>query len=140
MKTRITQCIPTILVFGIVGYNYFSLWCIFTTKICYGTTISHISLTIAQPLYFFSLFSLPIAIILIFVSRNIFNSWLKLAAWMVPLLLVFIATQPVNATHILSTNRDDAARLAGGVFAAASLILIIWKSFAARRESESVKV
>ncbi len=29
--------------------------------------------------------------------------------------------------------RDDAARLAGEVFAAASLILIIWKWFAARR-------
>jgi hypothetical protein len=30
--------------------------------------------------------------------------------------------------------RDDAARLAGEVFAGVSLLLIIWKSLAARRQ------
>ncbi|MFA5998238.1 MAG: hypothetical protein WC814_02530 [Candidatus Paceibacterota bacterium] len=47
-------------------------------------------------------------------------------------MFILIATQPV-VSSFLSTNRDDAARLAGSVFAVASLILIIWKYFSTRR-------
>ncbi len=94
--------------------------------------MSHISLTVTKPLYLLSLYLLPIAIILVFVPRSVFISWLKLAVWAIPLLLIFISTQPVYS-GFLSTDRDDAARLAGEVFAGVSLVLIIWKSIAARR-------
>ena len=80
---------------------------------------------------------MPVAIILMVVSRSIFNSWLKLAAWMIPLSVLFIAVTPVNFTGIgidfFPFYRDDAARLAGGVFAGVSLVLITWKFIAARR-------
>ena len=132
MKTKIVQSIPAVLALAVIGFRYFSLWCIFTTRVCYGTTVSHISLTITSPLYLFALFILPITLILVFVPRNVFISWLKLAVWAVPLLLLLISTQPVYS-GFLSTDRDDAARLAGEVFAGASLILIIWKSIAIRR-------
>jgi len=132
MKTKIIQFVPILFALAVVGFRYFSLWCIFTTHICYGTTISHISLSITKPFYLFSLTFLPIAIVLVFVSRQIFNSWLKLAVWVIPLLFVFIATQPV-VSSFLSTNRDDAARLAGQVFTVFSLVLIIYKYLATRR-------
>lgn len=132
MKTKIIQSIPAMFALAAIGFRYFSLWCIFTTQVCYGTTVSHISLTVTKPLYLLSLYLLPIAIILVFVPRSVFISWLKLAVWAIPLLLIFISTQPVYS-GFLSTDRDDAARLAGEVFAGVSLVLIIWKSIAARR-------
>ena len=88
---------------------------------------------ITYPLYFFSLFSLPIVIVLAFVPREIFKSWLKLAAWAIPLAIIFIASTPVIDTSLLPFSRSDAARLAGGVFSATSLVLIIWKYFSPRR-------
>lgn len=92
---------------------------------------------VTYPLYFFTLYALPIAIILIFVSRAIFNSWLKLAAWMLPLALIFVATQPVSWTGIginfIFISRDDMARYAAIIFTIISLVFIVWKWFATRR-------
>lgn len=133
MKTKIIQFIPTLIALAVIGFRYFSSWCIFANGVCYGTFVSHISLTVTKPLYFFALYSLPITIILAFVPRGVFNSWLKFAVWAIPLLLILVATQPVYATHILSTDRNDAARLAGEVFVAASLILFVWKYYGHRK-------
>ena len=134
MKTKIIQFIPTAFVLVVIGFRYFSTWCIFTTRICYGATVDHILFPITQPFYNFSLFLLPIALVLIFVPRRVFNSWLKFVALALPLLFIFVATQPV-VSSFLSTNRDDAARLAGQVFSVVSLILIIWKAYTFRREN-----
>ncbi|MFA6414410.1 MAG: hypothetical protein WCV89_00235 [Candidatus Paceibacterota bacterium] len=94
-----------------------------------------IYLEITNPVFYFTLFCLPITIVLAFVPWGVFKSWLKLAAWAVPLLLFWVSTQPVYP-GFLSTDRDDAARLAGGVFAGVSLALLIWRSIAARRAGE----
>lgn len=135
MKTKTIQFIPVILTFAGFISAPISYWCIYSNGYCYGTLVHQVYPYFINPLYSFSLFVLPIAIILVFVSRNIFNSWLKLAAWMLPLSIIFIALVPVSSNapfQMFSFYRDDAARLAGEVFAAASLVLIIWKFFAAR--------
>lgn len=131
MKTKLVQFIPAILAFLAVGFRYFSNWCIDVSTYCYGTWVHQVALSVIKPSYFFALYSLLLTIILVLIPRHIFNSWLKLAVWVVPLLLIFIATQPV-VSGFLSTNRDDAARLAAGIFTVLSFALIIWKSFAAR--------
>ena len=133
MKTKIIQFVPALIVLVTISFRYFSNWCIDAVSYCYGTWIHQIALSATKPLYFFSLYLLPIAFILAFVSRPTFNSWLKFAVWSVPLLLIFIATQPVAPGSFLSTDRDDAARLAGQVFTVASLILIAWKYVVARQ-------
>lgn len=135
MKNKIIQSIPALLVLLAIGFRYFSLRCIFVTQVCYGTGIDHISLTVTKPGYLFSLFFLPLAIILIFISRQVFISWLKFAAVALPLAVLFIATTPVVDISILPFNRDDAARFAGQVFAVASLALIIWKWWSLCRKS-----
>ena len=132
MKTKIIQFIPALLTFSVIGFRYFGTWCIDSIFSCYGSWIHQSYQYFTYPLFLFSLLILPIALILAFVPRSIFNSWLKLAVWALPLLLILIATQPV-VSSFLSTNRDDAARLAGGVFAVVSLVLILWKSFFSRR-------
>lgn len=105
--------------------------------------MDHIYFYFTQPLYFFSLYLLPLALILIFVPKVVFQSWLKLAAWVVPLLFFFIATQPVNWMGIginpFFISRDDMARYTAEVFTILSLILIAWKYYTSRR-ANSVKV
>ena len=133
MKTKIIQVIPALLALVAIGFRYFSQWCIDSISLCYGTWIHWIALPIIKPLYFFSLFLLPIVIILAFVPREIFKSWLKFVAWAIPLTIIFIAMTPVIDNSLLSFSRSDAARLAGGVFSAASLLLILWKYFSPRR-------
>lgn len=95
-------------------------------------------MSIGSPLLIFSFYFLPIVLITVFTPRNIFISWLKLAVLVIPLLLIFISTQPVVGSF-LSTNRDDTARLAGEIFTVLSLTLIVWKYYTSRR-ANSVKV
>lgn len=137
MKTKIIQFIPAILALLAIGFSYFSQWCTSDGQMCYRTFLDQMFPYITNPLYFFALYLLPLAIILVFIPRNIFISWLKLAAWAIPLSIIFIATTHVNFTGIgmdfFPFYRDDAARLAGEVFSAISLILIIWKYFSLRR-------
>jgi len=128
MKNKIIQFIPAILALAFIGFSYFSQWCTVAGQICFRTLLDQMFPYITSPLYFFFLFFLPIAIILIFIPRSIFNLWFKFAVVALPLLLILVATQPVYATHILSTNRDDAARFAGEVFSGVSLILIIYRA------------
>ena len=132
MKTKITQFIPAVIALVAIGFSYFSLWCTGSGHLCYRTWLDSVFLDIINPLYFYSLYFLPIAIVLVFIPWTIFNSWLKLAAWMIPLSIFYIAITPVVDNSLIPFNRDDAARLAGGVFAAASLLLILYKWFSTR--------
>ncbi len=130
------QYVPAVLVLLVIGFRYFSLWCINSVSSCYGTWIHQIALDITKPLYYFALYILPITIILIFVPREIFKSWLRFAVWALPLAFLYIATTPVSWSGIglnfSSFYRDDAARLMGGVFTVISAILVIYKFIAAR--------
>lgn len=121
------------LVLLAVGFGNFSQWCSADGHICNRTVLDRMIPYVTYPLYFFSLYLLPLALILIFVPKTVFKSWLKLAVWAVPLLLIFISTQPVYPQHILSTDRDDTARLAAEILTVLSFILIAWKYYTSRR-------
>ncbi|MFZ2500539.1 MAG: hypothetical protein WAW90_00955 [Minisyncoccia bacterium] len=137
MKTKITQSIPALLTLLVVGFSQFSLWCSDLGNLCYRTWIDSIFLDVINPLYFFSLYFLPIAIILIFVPRHVFNSWLKLAVWALPLAFIFIATTDVSWSGIginfFPFYRDDAARLSAEIFTSLSILLVVWKLIANRQ-------
>ncbi len=94
---------------------------------------------ITYPIYFFSLYFLPLAIILIFIPREAFKSWFRFAVWAFPLAFIFVATTPVSFTGIgidlFPFYRDDAARLAGEVVSVLSLLLVAWKWFSLRRHT-----
>lgn len=135
INEKLVQSIPAALLLLVVAFRYFSVSCIDSGS-CFDTWIRYVSLDFTKPLYFFALYSLPLAIILVFVSHKLFKSWLKLAVWLVPLLLLFIATQPVAPQSFMSTNRDDAARLVAELLTVVSLIKLIlpwWKSRTLRK-------
>lgn len=131
MKTKLAQFIPALLALVVFGLGYFSLWCTGAGQFCYRTWLDSVFLDVINPLYFFSLYFLPIALILIFVPRHLFNSWLKFALWAIPLALLHIFSTQVSSTawmDFFPYYRDDAARFAGEVFTVASLILIASKA------------
>src|SRR3989344_8216460 len=138
MKTKIIQFIPAILSLTAIGFSNFSQWCSAYGHLCYRTVLDRMIPDIIYPLYFFVLYFLPIAIILAFVPKNIFNSWLKFTSWAIPFAIIFIAMTPVIDTSLLPFSRSDAARLAGGLFTVVSLFLIIWKWWRSRRNSGQV--
>jgi|SRR3989344_8659388 len=138
MKTKIIQIVPAIFAFLAVGLRYFSNWCIDSIPSCYGTWLHSITFIITRPLYFYALSLLPITIILAFVPRTIFQSWLRLAAWLVPVSLVAIFITPVTSNSwmpLYFVSREEMAWYLGLFFAAASLVLIIYKTLAARRNA-----
>ena len=141
MKKRIVQFIPVIITLLAIGFRYLSNWCIDFSS-CYGTWVSHIALSFTKPLYFFALYSLPLAIVLIFVSRAVFKSWLKLAIVLIPILVLYIASVPTSwagfGINLFPFYRDDAARAAAGYLTVFSLVLFAWKYFKAHRANTRV--
>jgi len=98
--------------------------------------MDRIYFTFTQPLYFFSLYILPLALVLVFVPRRVFISWLKLAAWLLPFAFIMIAAQPVTWTGIginfVFISRDDLARGMAIFVDLTSFALIAWKYFRSR--------
>lgn len=130
MKASLTQLGPAAVVLVAIGFRHASNWCIDVIATCYGTWVHQNALSFTKPLYFFALYLLPLTIFLIFIRREIFNSWLKLAAWAFPLSILFIANVEVSSMaffEYVPFYRDDAARFAAIVLTVASLVLIRWK-------------
>jgi hypothetical protein len=94
--------------------------------------LDHNFIDYVNPLYFFALYSLPLAVVLIFIRPDVFKGWLKIALWGVPLSAIFIASRPVwseGFMELYSFLRDDAARLAALLFSAVSIAYILWRYF-----------
>ena len=136
MKSRMIQFVPAVVAILVVGFRYFSLWCTEVGHACYRTWLDIAFLGIINPFDSFARYFLPIAVILAFVPRGIFKSWLKFAVWALPIAFIYIATTPVSwsgmGLNFSSFYRDDAARLMGGVFTVVSALLIIYKLIATR--------
>ena len=148
MKTKIIPFVPAVLALIGIGFRYFSNWCIDSVSSCYVSWIHHTYQYFTSPLYFFALYFLPIAVILAFVPREIFKSWLEFAAWALPLAVIYIWSTPVSSTAYMDFfpfYRDDAARLAAEVFSVVSLVVLIFsfaRSYLARgagRSAEAVE-
>lgn len=140
---KIIQFIPVLLAVLAIGFRYFSQWCIADGHICFRTLLDRTYLYTINPVFYFTIFFFPVALVLALVPRDIFKSWFKFAVWAIPLAIILIALTPDSNPgaymDFFPFYRDDAARLAGGVFAAASLVLIIWKYFFVRSSDSSTK-
>lgn len=136
MKSKLIQLVPVVVSAMGLLFAPFSYWCVYsTTGYCRATWLNQIYQYFTNPLYNFSVYFLLIAIVLIFVPRPVFNAWLKFALWALPVAFFFVATTPVSFSgpiDFFPFYRDDAARLAGEIVAALSLIVIAWKWWFAR--------
>ena len=127
---------PLSVALGVILISYFAGKCGVTETCAYYTSFGPYAMSVLEPSLLFTFCLLPIAIILIFVPRMIFQSWLRLAAWLVPVSLVAIFITPVTSNSwmpLYFVSREEMAWYLGLFFAAASLVLIIWRFFTARR-------
>ncbi len=141
MNSRVTQIIPAVLALAVIGFRYYSQWCITASLTCYGAWEHWIYLGVTSPTFFFSVYFAPIALLLIFIPKAIFKSWLKFAAWALPLAFLDIASTPVYGAMQgfgmmpSGPGRDDAARSDGQLFLIISLIIIVFGFIRARLEA-----
>ena len=146
MKQKLIQAVPlaSMIVALAVGYvlahplDFHICSSIYTFKSQIGCLDSSIQ-SIGNPLFRFVFWILVVGIVLPFVSARVFRSWLKFAAWTLPLAFVWIAITPVSWTGLgidfFPYYRINAAHDAGIAFTVLSLLLIAWKYF--RRSSVS---
>lgn len=136
MKTKIVQFVPIILSILLIAFSYFAGKCGVTETCAYYTNFGPYAMSVLEPSLLFTFCLLPIAIILMFVPRTIFQSWFRFAMWFVPLSVVLIAITPVTSNSwmpLFFISREEVSWYLGALFAVISLILIIWKYFSARR-------
>ncbi|HFC10756.1 MAG TPA: hypothetical protein ENJ75_00955 [Candidatus Kaiserbacteria bacterium] len=138
MKKRAIQFVPLVIALLGIGFGDFSQWCTQSGNVCYRTILDQMIPTVTYPLYFFALYFLPLAIVLIFVSRAVFKSWLKLAVWLLPLAFISVALTNTTSSQGLGMDlfpytRDDAARQMAEIVIVISFLLIAWKYFKAHR-------
>lgn len=129
MKSKFIQLIPALLSTVGIGFSRFSLWCTSEGHFCYRGWSDQYFIGTINPLYFFALYSLPLAIVLIFVRRDVFNFWVNPAIVILVVSLGFIATTPVSSAALISITRDDTARICACVFSAVSALLIMRKYY-----------
>lgn len=122
MKFRVKQTIP-LLFFPPIALAWFYLADAFFWDVTFS---------ILQPLYIYSIVTLPLAAILIFVKKKVFNSWFKFALWWIPLSVFVIAMMPVTSGSwfpLYSIVREDAAWFMGVLFSAVSISRIFSQTF-----------
>ncbi len=135
MRQKLTQGFPFVIGAAAFLAQAFARNCI--SVVCsMKALLVPFAFTVFTPLYWFSLISLFPLLILIFVPKNVFRTWLRFAIPWVILSAILIAITPTyngGLFPIYSFVTEDMAKLTGGIFAVVTLILIAWKSWAVRK-------
>ena len=66
-----------------------------------------------------------IFLILRFLPKEVFSTWLFFALWYVPLSIVWIMTIPPYGGAFLSPGRDNIILMLGGIYMAVSVVIIL---------------
>ena len=136
---KFKEIIPLIIFLAILVAVHFLYVCADTISCPLRGIIWNTTFTTLDPALVFTQLAVIPAVLICFIPRKVFYSWLKFAAWAIPLAIIFIAFTPVNSNAFMDFfpfYRDDAARLAGELFATISLILIVYKWLVARRHEK----
>ena len=136
MQTKITQFIPVTLAVVFIAFTYFGYACA-DSKNCFAASFFwDNTFSFLEPIQIYLWIVLVPFIVVIFVNETIFQSWLRLAKWFVPLSLLLIFITPVTSNSwmpIFFVSREDIAWATGGVFSIISLILIICRALRSAR-------
>jgi len=136
MKTKITQTIPAVLALILIAFSYFGYGCA-EAKQCFAASFFwDNTFSLLEPIKIYGLFIFIPSIVVIFVEKEVFNSWLRLATWLVPISALIIFVTPVTSNSwmpLYFISREEVAWYLGILFATLSLLLITWKFIALRR-------
>lgn len=133
---HIKQSAPLLLVAlaGLAGH-FGSLCGVNETCPLWGFFYDHV-FTVLDPLYIFSLFSIPAVLLLPIVKKRVFGAWLRFAfVWLLfSFVVIARASEPSSSWfQIIRFEGEDAARLMGILFSGLSLFLLAWQTFMPER-------
>ena len=126
-KSKLIQLVPVFVLGIITALAHLGSVCGFY-KTCFAWPyIDSLVSTVLDPITIFGLYSLPGLALLPFVSKKVFNVWLKFAAAWVTLTVFLVATAPeaMNAWfYIFDTTKSSTAEFMGGAFTLITLALL----------------
>lgn len=132
---KIVQFVPVTLSIVLIAFSYFGYACA-ESKQCFAAPFFwDATFSFLEPLQIYMQIILIPAITIIFIREEIFQSWLRLAAWFIPISLLIIFVTPVTSNSwmpLFFVSREEMAFATGILFTAVSLILIAWKYFSFR--------
>ncbi len=94
--------------------------------------------SLGETLFVLSITLLFVSFLVTFVSHVVFNSWLRFAAWWIPLSIILIVITPETGNSwmpLYFIGKGTVTVLMASLFTIISLILIAWKTFAVRKTS-----
>jgi len=103
---------------------------IYTTESYIGC-LDRTIIYLGHPIFSFALRILPVMALLLFVSKHVFNSWVKFALWAIPLFVIIFLNAPDTGNQTFQMFQMDAwimARYLGWLFLIISLLLIAFKT------------
>lgn len=92
--------------------------------------------SVGEPLFIFAVVIFVLAVLLAVFGDRIYISWLRFAAWWIPLSVIFIAVTPSTSNSwmpLFFIGKDTVTIVMAGIFTLISLILIAVKTLAARK-------
>lgn len=130
MRTK--QLLPLLIFVLATSAGYLGSLCgVHETCFLWGHFYNYV-FTVLDPLYIFSLFSIPAVLLLPIVKKRVFGTWLRFAFVWILLSIVVIAwaSEPSSSWfQIIRFAGEDAARLMGILFSGLSLFLLAWQTY-----------
>lgn len=134
------QFIPLVFTGLAIPLGYFTGWCGVYSSCPFWVYFYDYVFTIFEPIYLFSLFSIPAVLLLPIVKERVFKTWLRFATVWIILSVIVIADTPtsINAWwSMFDFVREDAAKLMGILFSALSLFLLAWQTYMPKKIREA---
>lgn len=130
--------VPLTIILSLFGLIKLSYICADNISCIFRSQIWSITFKILSPVSIFCLYSIPLAIVLIFIQKNVFKSWLRFAAWWIPLSILLVAITPETGNQAISyssvINYANTAKFMAILFTIISLGIIGWKTFVSKNK------
>jgi hypothetical protein len=130
-----TRTIPLLIILASLLVGYLSMRCGITSSCPFAVSFSDLAFSLFKPLWIFSLFSIPVGVVLTFARRDALKTWFYFTAWWIPLSVVFVAMTVDSHSWmpLFDFGKSEAAILMSSLFTIISLGIIGWKQFRSRK-------
>lgn len=125
----------TCLAILIALVTYLAGSCGVTQACAWRTIFDKGAVGLFEPLFLYSLCTIPLGIVLSFIKVERFWSWLHFARWWLPFSVILIFLTPVTDNTwmpLYSLNRESVTWITSGIFVLVSLIILVTSKSAKR--------
>ncbi|MDQ1299637.1 MAG: hypothetical protein QG636_305 [Patescibacteria group bacterium] len=138
---RLKQFLPLALTGLAILFGYFAGRCGISGGSCFFSAyFNDYVFSVLEPLYIFSLYSVPAVFLLPIVKERVFKTWLRFATvWIILSVIVISSTATSSQSWfpIYEFIREDAAKVMGVLFSGLSLILLAKQTFLPKKVREA---